>query len=107
MRHARGSRPREQRGNLGRPWNGGRASGRLDASPVLHLTKETCMFARLLLGVTGLGLLAAATLTGRAEPRTAEPIKLFNGTDLTGWKRFLPPNAKKTVDEIWTVKDGT
>jgi len=34
-------------------------------------------------------------------------VKLFNGKDLAGWKRFLDPRAANAdPDKIWTVKDG-
>jgi hypothetical protein len=34
-------------------------------------------------------------------------IKLFNGKDFTGWKKFLDPRKKDAdPDKIWTVKDG-
>lgn len=33
--------------------------------------------------------------------------KLFNGTDLTGWTRYLTPTAKDAdPDKVWTVKHG-
>ena len=53
------------------------------------------------------------------EPPTDKPwpvtptakVVLFNGTDLTGWVRFIPgdrrgPDKKWTVDKVWSVKDG-
>ena len=45
-------------------------------------------------------------------PATADEgwVKLFNGRDLTGWKRFLDPRNAKTkdvdLDKFWTIKDG-
>src|SRR5262245_66515143 len=34
--------------------------------------------------------------------------KLFNGRDLSGWKRYLDTKKAKDgdLDKIWTVKDG-
>ena len=37
----------------------------------------------------------------------AEKIQLFNGKDLTGWQKFLDPNAKDADPaKVWTIKDG-
>lgn len=33
-------------------------------------------------------------------------IKLFNGKDFTGWKKFLDPKKNADPEKIWTVKDG-
>jgi hypothetical protein len=43
------------------------------------------------------------------EPK--EKIVLFNGQDLTGWVRFIPgdkeeADGKRTVDKVWSVRDG-
>ena len=43
----------------------------------------------------------APSLKRDREPQWAEPIQLFNGTDLTGWK----PRSKK-VKNGWTARDG-
>jgi len=51
----------------------------------------------------------ALTLSGRADDKAkpAAPIKLFNGTDLSGWTAFLDPKAKDvTPADVWSVKDG-
>lgn len=34
-----------------------------------------------------------------------EKTVLWNGTDFTGWKRFLP-DASKSVDDTWSIADG-
>ena len=37
----------------------------------------------------------------------AEKIQLFNGKDLTGWKKFVKPGeAADAADKIWKVSDG-
>lgn len=33
-------------------------------------------------------------------------IKLFNGKDFTGWKKFLDPKKEADPEKIWTIKDG-
>jgi hypothetical protein len=33
-------------------------------------------------------------------------IKLFNGKDFTGWKKFLDPKKEADPQKIWTIKDG-
>jgi hypothetical protein len=33
-------------------------------------------------------------------------IKLFNGKDFTGWKKFLDPKKDADPEKIWTIKDG-
>jgi 3-keto-disaccharide hydrolase len=44
--------------------------------------------------------------------KLGEPIQLFNGKDLNGWVWFQRPpkpgsqEQAKTIDEVWTVKDG-
>jgi len=47
---------------------------------------------------------AVATETGEAVvPK--EKIMLWNGTDFTGWKRFLS-DASKNVDDTWSIGEG-
>ena len=67
----------------------------------------------LALGV-GLGLGAAQTsevsktseVVGIGDADTGW-IKLFNGTDYTGWKKFLDPKKQDADPEkIWSIKDG-
>ena len=63
---------------------------------------------RCILLMTGLAALAL-TLPGRAEDkaRPAKTVKLFNGTDLSGWTTFLDPKVKGAKpEEVWSVKDG-
>ncbi len=33
-------------------------------------------------------------------------VKLFNGKDFTGWKKFLDPKKKADPEKIWTIQDG-
>lgn len=42
--------------------------------------------------------------TGADEP-SAKEIKLFNGTDLSGWEHFLV-DEKVKMEDVWSVKDG-
>jgi hypothetical protein len=45
----------------------------------------------------------------QASPAAEEPtgtVKLFNGKDFTGWKKYLDPKAAADPEKIWTVKDG-
>jgi hypothetical protein len=46
-----------------------------------------------------------AAALGAASLAQAEEIKLFNGTDLTGWTAFIDKKGVKP-EEIWTVVDG-
>jgi hypothetical protein len=41
----------------------------------------------------------------RAEESSAEPVKLFNGKDLSGWGYFLVDEDAK-MEDVWSVKDG-
>jgi hypothetical protein len=45
---------------------------------------------------------------GAADDKDKAPatIKLFNGKNFEGWKKFSDPNVKADPDEVWTVKDG-
>jgi len=47
---------------------------------------------------------AIATETGSAIVPKAKTM-LWNGTDFTGWKRFLP-DASKNVEDTWSIADG-
>ncbi len=66
---------------------------------------------RVMIGLTGalfvaslLTVSAIATETGEVVvPK--EKIILWNGTDFTGWKRFLP-DASKSVDDTWSIAQG-
>src|SRR5437879_1274549 len=51
-------------------------------------------------------VLALAGASSPADEKEEGWTKLFNGTDLTGWTRFLDPKKKADPDKIWTVKDG-
>jgi hypothetical protein len=59
--------------------------------------------AALLLAV--LALVPAAGVPA-GEKKDDGWIKLFNGKDFTGWKKFLDPKKDGDPDKIWTVKDG-
>jgi hypothetical protein len=52
------------------------------------------------------GSLVSSALAQKDE----EWVKLFNGRDLTGWKKYLDPRNAKTkdidLDKFWTVKDN-
>ncbi|HXG08452.1 MAG TPA: DUF1080 domain-containing protein [Gemmataceae bacterium] len=48
----------------------------------------------------------AGTLASPADEKGEGTIKLFNGKDLTGWKKFVDPKSKADPDKIFTVKDG-
>src|SRR5262245_60616974 len=48
---------------------------------------------------------ALAVLPGLAAE--GDVIKLFNGKDFTGWKKFLDPKKDGDPDKVFTVKDGT
>jgi hypothetical protein len=55
--------------------------------------------------------LAAAVSASHAMAQKDDGwTKLFNGRDLTGWKKFLDPRNAKTkdvdLDKFWTIKDG-
>lgn len=56
--------------------------------------------------------LAALLLAAAFTAQAAEPIRLFNGKDLTGWKHYLWDPQNKTEDTatpvsaVWTVQDG-
>jgi hypothetical protein len=40
-----------------------------------------------------------------ASVRAAEPVRLFNGKDLSGWGHFLV-DAKVPAADVWSVRDG-
>jgi hypothetical protein len=48
----------------------------------------------------------ASTLSTAAGEQDDGWIKLFNGKDFTGWKRFLSPKSKADPDKVFTVQDG-
>ncbi|MFN4261585.1 MAG: DUF1080 domain-containing protein [Gemmataceae bacterium] len=52
------------------------------------------------------GVALAVTVSGFAAEKEGKPISLFNGKDLTGWKKFVDPKSKADPDQIFTVKDG-
>jgi hypothetical protein len=50
-------------------------------------------------------LLVPAALLGPTFAPAQEPIRLFNGEDLSGWTAVLADENAK-AEEVWTVKDG-
>jgi len=46
----------------------------------------------------------AAKFSAKRDRQWGEPIKLFNGKNLDGWKTIDPPGEK--ADNKWTVVDG-
>jgi hypothetical protein len=55
--------------------------------------------------LTALGLLGLAP-AGPADDKGEGWVRLFNGKDFTGWRKFLDPKSKADPDQIWTVQDG-
>lgn len=50
---------------------------------------------------------AAAWAAGpAATPAADQPMMLFNGRDLTGWRTYVDPMKKVPPSEIWSVQDG-
>jgi hypothetical protein len=46
-------------------------------------------------------------VNGDVQAQDGTGIKLFNGKDLAGWKKFVDPRAKDAdPNRIWTVRDG-
>jgi hypothetical protein len=66
----------------------------------------TC--SRWYLPVLALPLVVAAVWAAApAAPLAADqPILLFNGKDLSGWRTFVDPKAKVPPADIWSVQDG-
>jgi hypothetical protein len=57
-----------------------------------------------LIGALALAVLAAP---GAAEDKDKPAtIKLFNGKDLDGWKKFVDPKSKADPEDVWKVKEG-
>jgi hypothetical protein len=55
-----------------------------------------------------LGLALGLELAWQSPAQAGEGRALFNGQDLTGWKRYVDPGAKDAdPDKIWKVQDGT
>jgi len=68
------------------------------------MKRLTMALVGLLLGASLLIVPVVATETGTAVvPK--EKIVLWNGTDFTGWKRFLS-DASKNVDDTWSIGGG-
>jgi hypothetical protein len=66
---------------------------------------------RIVIAVVAVLFTAVLLMTPAMAAEGAKPIvpkaktMLWNGTDFTGWLRFLP-DASKDVDETWSVADG-
>ena len=66
---------------------------------------------RLMVALVGLLFVASLLIVPAIAAQTAsvvvpkEKTSLWNGTDFTGWKRFLP-DASKNVDDTWSISDG-
>lgn len=66
---------------------------------------------RLLVSLVGLLFGASLSMVPAPAAETAEVVVpkektlLWNGTDFTGWKRFLP-DGSKNVDDTWSIADG-
>ncbi len=78
-----------------------RAPGQTRAPPRMY---NTCIMQSFRLAAALLGVALAA--------QAAEPIRLFNGKDLSGWTHYLwDPKAKAEdtttpMSAVWTVEDG-
>jgi Domain of Unknown Function (DUF1080) len=57
-------------------------------------------------GVAALLLPFGPAVPGGAADKDEGWVKLFNGKDFAGWKKFLNPKDKGDPDKIWQVKDG-
>ena len=72
------------------------------------MTRSTRYVALATTAVLSLGV--ALSVASLADDKDEGWTKLFNGKDLSGWKRFLDPKNPKTkdidLDKFWTVKDG-
>jgi hypothetical protein len=66
---------------------------------------------RLVAASSGVLFVALLLMVPAMAAETAEVVvpkektMLWNGTDFTGWKRFLP-DASKNVDDTWSIADG-
>jgi hypothetical protein len=64
--------------------------------------RRTLMLAGALLTAGSLALLAGPGAHGGGDGW----VKLFNGKDFTGWKKFLDPKKKADPDSIWSISSG-
>src|SRR5919204_3487130 len=55
--------------------------------------------------LAALALLGAAAL-GPAQEKGDGWVRLFNGKDFTGWRKFVDPKSNADPDQVWTVQDG-
>lgn len=49
--------------------------------------------------------LVALTVAADDAPK-GKPIKLFNGKDFTGWRKWQNPKENANLDDVWKVEDG-
>jgi hypothetical protein len=64
-----------------------------------------CLKTILAAALAALMLLGVAAL-GPAAGAGEEWVPLFNGKDLSGWKKFVDPRSKVDPDQIWSVRNG-
>src|SRR4051794_33596795 len=65
------------------------------------MVRHKMILAGMLAALVSLGLVAL----GPAEERGGV-VRLFNGKDLSGWKKFVDPKSKADPDRIFTVQNG-
>ncbi len=51
-------------------------------------------------------VISAVAMRSPADDKEEGWIRLFNGKDFTGWKKYLDPKKNADPDTIWSVKDG-
>jgi Domain of Unknown Function (DUF1080) len=51
-------------------------------------------------------IISVVVLRSPADDKDEGWIKLFNGKDFTGWKKYLDSKKNADPDTIWSVKDG-
>lgn len=61
------------------------------------------------LSLPGFALVAAVLIAAAAsahdEPPKGQPIKLFNGKDFSGWRKWQQPKENVSLDQVWTIID--
>jgi len=51
-------------------------------------------------------VISAVAMRSPADDKEEGWIRLFNGKDFIGWKKYLDPKKNADPDTIWSVKDG-
>ena len=51
-------------------------------------------------------IISVVAVRSPADDKEEGWIRLFNGKDFTGWKKYLDPKKNADPDTIWSVKDG-